>query len=384
LDTFEWDDKLFGLRTRNGKRSWIFQYKFGDQTRRIKLGGPELTKDQARQLATAEKGKLAAAKLGHSLDPAAERDKRKAGAKPQPQSAKAFASIIPIYLDRQRGRLVPSTYDAQERYFNRHWSALHNVPLAEITRADIAQSMTVMAKDNGPAAANRARSALSTFFAWAIGEGICDNNPVVGTNTREENGPRERSLSDTDVARVWLGVPDNDYGRIIKLLLLTGCRRSEIADLKWSEIDAEARTITLPGERTKNGQQHIVQLTDDAMVILDGADRRGREYVFGYTRAGGFCAWAAYKRKFDVSLKEPWTIHDLRRTVRTGLGMIGVAPHICEAVLNHLPPKLIRTYDRNKYEAEKRSALDQWATHIKTIVAQATGANVTALKKKQR
>ena len=85
-----------------------------------------------------------------------------------------------------------------------------------------------------------------------------------------------------------------------------------------------------------------------------------------------------------MNLKEPWTVHDLRRTVRTGLGKLGVAPHIAEATLNHLPPKLIRTYDRNKYEAEKRSALDQWATHLKTIVAQATGANVTALKKKQR
>jgi hypothetical protein len=82
-----------------------------------------------------------------------------------------------------------------------------------------------------------------------------------------------------------------------------------------------------------------------------------------------------------VKLKEPWTLHDLRRTVRAGLGDLGVQPHIAEAVINHLPPKLIRTYDRNKYEAEKRDALDKWATHLKTRVAQATGANVTAIRK---
>ena len=82
-----------------------------------------------------------------------------------------------------------------------------------------------------------------------------------------------------------------------------------------------------------------------------------------------------------MNLKEPWTLHDLRRTVRTGLGKLGIAPHVAEAVLNHLPPKLIRTYDRNKYESEKRVALDQWATHLKTIVAQATGANVAPLRK---
>ena len=385
MDKIEWDAKLpgFGLRTRDGKRTWIFQYKFGDQNRRIKLGGPELSRDKARQLAIAEKGKLAAAKLGHGLDPAAERDKRKTEARPQPKSAKAFASIIPLYLDARRDGFAPSFYNAQERYFNRHWIALHNIPLADITRADIAASMTVMAKDNGPVAANRARSALSMLYAWAIGEGLCDANPVIGSNKRDENGPRERSLSNAEVAQVWLGAGDDDYGRILKLLLLTGCRRAEIGDLKWSEIDLEARTITLPGERTKNGQQHVVPLCDGAIAILNGIERRGREYVFGRTRAGGFCAWSKYKREFDqtVKLKEDWTVHDLRRTVRTGLGDLGVSPHIAEAVINHLPPKLIRTYDRNKYEAEKRDALDKWAAHLKTIVAQANGANVTALRK---
>src|SRR6516225_1321710 len=102
-----WDAKLpgFGLRTRNGKRTWVFQYKLGNQHRRIKLGGPELSRDKARQLALAEKGKLAAAKLGHGLDPAAERDRRKGEAKPQPKTANAFALTIPIYLEARKGGL---------------------------------------------------------------------------------------------------------------------------------------------------------------------------------------------------------------------------------------------------------------------------------------
>ncbi|MGB8564302.1 MAG: site-specific integrase, partial [Pseudolabrys sp.] len=83
-----------------------------------------------------------------------------------------------------------------------------------------------------------------------------------------------------------------------------------------------------------------------------------------------------------VNLKEPWTLHDLRRTVRTGLGQLGVAPHVAEAVLNHFPPKLIRTYDRNTYTAEKRDALELWANHLAVAVAQANGANVTKLKRK--
>jgi integrase len=131
--------------------------------------------------------------------------------------------------------------------------------------------------------------------------------------------------------------------------------------------------------------EHIVPLPDAAASILSEIRRRGnRDYVFGIARAsGGFSGWSAAKRALDkaVALKEDWRLHDLRRTVRTGLGKLGVQPHVAEAVLNHLPPKLVRTYDRNTYTAEKKAALDVWASHLKVAVAQASGANVTAIRK---
>jgi hypothetical protein len=122
------------------------------------------------------------------------------------------------------------------------------------------------------------------------------------------------------------------------------------------------------------------------MSILAGIARRdGYEHVFGRTVAAGFSGWSSAKAEFDALVKlDDWVVHDLRRTVRTGIDKLGILPHICEAVLNHLPPKLVRTYNRNTYQNEKRKALDTWAHHLKTIAAQATGANVTALKKKQR
>src|SRR6516165_10104403 len=115
--------------------------------------------------------------------------------------------------------------------------------LSEITRGDVAAVLTEITKARGPIAANRARAVLSKFFRWAIGEGLCDANPVVGTNVRDENDPRERSLSDMEAAAVWLAAPDSDSGWILKLVLRTGCRRTEVGDLKWSEIYFEARTI---------------------------------------------------------------------------------------------------------------------------------------------
>src|SRR5262249_55605907 len=208
-------------------------------------------------------------------------------------------------------------------------------------------------------------------------------NPVAGTNKQEEAGPRERSLSDAEAAAVWLAAPENDYGRIVRLILLTGCRRDEIGSLQWPEIDLTEKIITLPGERTKNKQQHVVPLSDGAVaVIKDIPQRANRDFVFGVGR-GGFSGWSKSKAELDkeLGLKEAWTLHDLRRTVRTGLGKLGVQPHVAEAALNHLPPKLIRTYDRNPYAVEKRTALNLWAAHLKVAIAQASGANVTALRK---
>jgi integrase len=234
-------------------------------------------------------------------------------------------------------------------------------------------------KPRPPVTCNRARSTLSATFAWAIGEGLCDANPVIGTNKKIENDPRERSLSDAETAAIWLACPDSDYGRIVRLLLLTGCRRDEIGSLRWSEIDFESRTITLAKERTKNGQAHSVPLSDAALTILQSVPQDG-DLVFG-----GFGHWSYSKQRLDEVLKftVPWTLHDLRRTVRTGLGMLGIAPHVAEAVLNHLPAKLIRTYDRNTYANEKRDALNKWANHLAVAVAQASGTNVVKLKTTQ-
>ena len=165
------------------------------------------------------------------------------------------------------------------------------------------------------------------------------------------------------------------------MLLLTGCRRIEIGSLQWSEINLETHSITLPKERTKNGREHVVPLCEAALAIIEAIPRRDRELVFGIGR-GGFSGWNKSKRGLDKTLqfKTPWTLHDIRRTVRTGMGQLGVLPHVAEAALNHLPPKLIRTYDRNTYATEKRAALDLWTNHLLVAVAKASGANVTKLQ----
>jgi integrase len=367
----------FGLRIRVGDkkqhRTFIAQYKIGSKHRRITLGNvAKVTLEDAKQRAKIIFGKVADGK-----DPANEK------AEARQVASHTLAAKIADYLEAKAASMKPRSCAETKRHLEYHWKPLHGLALGSIGRANVAAQVSAIAKESGPVAANRSRASLSAFFRWAIGEGLCDHNPVAGTNKQEESGPRERSLSDAEAAAVWLAAPDNDYGRIVQLILLTGCRRDEIGSLQWPEVDLKEKTITLPGERTKNKQPHTVPLSDSAVAIVKQIPRRAtRDLVFGVGK-GGYSGWSKSKAELDkaAKLKEPWTLHDLRRTVRTGLGKLGVQPHIAEAVLNHLPPKLIRTYDRNTYAAEKRDALDKWATHLKTVIAQATGTNVTVLRK---
>jgi integrase len=367
----EFDDAMpgFGLRVRVGDkkqhRTFIAQYKIGTKHRRITLGNvAKVTLEDAQKRARIIFGKVADGK-----DPANQK------AEARQIASHTLGAKIADYLEAKAVTMKPRSYEETKRHLEKQWKPLHGLALASIGRANVAAHVSAIAKGSGPVAANRSRASLSAFFRWVIGEGLCEHNPVAGTNKQDEAGPRERSLSDAEAAAVWLAAPDNDYGRIVRLILLTGCRRDEIGSLQWPEIDLKEKTITLPSERTKNKRPHVVPLPDAALAILKNIlQRANREFVFGVGQ-GGYSGWSKSKAGIDeaAKLKGAWTLHDLRRTVRTGLGKLGVQPHVAEAVLNHLPPKLIRTYDRNTYAAEKRDALDKWATHVMVAISQARG-----------
>jgi integrase len=380
-DKIKFDEKFpgFGLRIRTDEntgrelRTYIFQYKLGHKHRRMNCGRVgKVTASQARKAAEGH-----AASLVHHKDPANER------AAIRKEASRTIGATIAKYLEAKRPKMRPRSHYGTAHHLETNWKPLHGLSINNVSRANVAAEIGAIARRSGPVAANRSRASLSAFFRWAIGEGLCDHNPVAGTNQQQENGPRERILTDAEAAAIFLACPEGAYGRIVQLLMLTGCRRDEIGGLRWSEIDFDAKTITLPGARTKNKSEHVVPLSDRVLAILEAIPRReGNVHVFGIVE-GGYKGFSVSKAKLDkkVNLKDPWTIHDIRRTVRTGLGMLGVAPHIAEAVLNHLPAKLIRTYDRNTYEPEKRAALELWANHLAVAVAKLSGANVTTLRK---
>jgi integrase len=218
--------------------------------------------------------------------------------------------------------LKPKTLDHYSYHLKKLWRPLHKLPLAAVSRPVIAAHLRIIAKENGPVTANRARSTLSAMFAWAIGEGIAETNPTIGTNVQKEK-PRDRVLSDVEFAAIWKATPNDDYGRIIKLLMLTAPRRDEIGALRWSEIDTEAKLIALPGTGTKNGQEHQIPLSDAALTVLETCNRH-RDLVFGNS-PNGFAPWSRKKVALDMACGvKDWTIHDLRRTCATRMADLGV------------------------------------------------------------
>src|SRR5262249_40537202 len=248
-----------------------------------------------------------------------------------------------------------------------------------INRATVAARLGKIADEHGPVSADRARAALSSFFTWAIGEGLCDGNPVIGTNKHFDGAKsRDRVLADRELALIGRALPDSDYGEIVKLLILTGQRREEIGALQWSEVDLEAPVITLPPARTKNGRPHEVPLSKPAVAILKSRPARAnRNFIFGdgprdgKDQQGGFQGWSKSKAALDKRAAiGSWRLHDLRRTVATRMAELGVQPHVIEAVINHISGHkagIAGVYNRSSYAAEKRAALELWGKHVQLL-----------------
>ncbi len=375
-DHIEFDGDLpgFGVRLRRGrdgsvKRSWLVQYRLGVQQRRESLGDVRKVKlEDARKIA---RQRFAQVELG--TDPAAERAKARADAA---ASKLTLGVVADLYLAAKKDRQRPSTHGQCKLHLTGHWKALRDHPIDTIKRADVAAALQGITKAHGRTAASRARSNLSALFMWAMGEGVREDNPVIATNNPAEGIlSRERVLSDAELQIVWNACRDDDFGRIVKLLILTGCRREEIGGLKRNEVNLDTGIMTVPGTRTKNYREHALTLPAVAIDILKSVPARpDREFFFG-VRGGSFCAWSYATLHLHARIAEAkgqplprWTLHDLRRTVRTGMGRLGVAPHIAELVLNHRKGGVEAIYDRHKYEREITAALALWADHVLAAV----------------
>ena len=271
----------------------------------------------------------------------------------------------------------PRTFTEAHRYLTdaRYFGPLHSMPLDSVARRDVAARLLVIGRENGAVTASRARSSLSALFAWSMGQGLAEANPVIGTNQLKTPPSRDRVLNDGELAAIWRACGDDDFGRIVRLLVLTGQRRSEVGGMTWDELDLDRSTWTIPAQRTKNGRQHTLPLSASAVSVIEAIPQRvDRDCLFGARGTGGFNSWATAKAALDARLGgevAKWTLHDIRRSCATHMANLGVQPHIIECVLNHhggFRAGVHGTYNRNPYFAEMKMALQIWSDRVRTLV----------------
>jgi integrase len=318
-----------GLRL-DGAR-WVFSYRSAGRARRMTIGKfPAVTAKDASKAAQHFAGLVAIGRCP-STERKASRRREVADAAPIKDRVEKVAAL---YLKHQRARVRDATYNETARVFSVEVvPAWRGKRLGEITKGDVRQLVDKIAKRGAPVGANRCLTILKAWLTWCVGEDLLPVSPAASVRAPSPESPRERVLSDAELGAVWqASLALGQYGKIVQLLALTGQRRSEVAELSWSEIDLPGRTWTLPALRAKNGRQHSVPLSAEAIAIFESL-------VIGIGPTPVFEPQSHSRMKSVLDKLLPampaWCLHDLRRTAASGMAGLGTAPHVVEAVLNH-------------------------------------------------
>jgi len=243
--------------------------------------------------------------------------------------------------------------------------------VSEITKADVVEVIDTVMADGKPQSAVNLLRYIKMLFNWAADRDLVPVNPFERIRPPARTHERDRILSDTEIAAVWhasfkLMTP---YGEMYRTFLLTGQRRSEVSTMRWGEINED--TWVIPREKVKKDRAHTVPLTQTARDTLAGLKNYG-ENTFVFSTTGGESSssnFAKVKREIDrLSCTSGWTIHDIRRTVRSKFAELRVAREVARKVLNHEDGKVDRIYNRYEYLTEKREALARWEENLLHLV----------------
>jgi integrase len=369
--------------TETGTKTFMLQSRYcgsSQPTRRALGEYGAISLDQARK-----KARAWLELLDKGIDPAIEAERQKMAELRRQENS--FAAVAEDFIrDKLPGERKGAEVERDiRRVFIPAWGKR---PISDISPIEV-RNLVVSFRDR-PYQAHNLLGELRRLFNWAIDQQVygLESSPCERIKPKAiigEKKPRTRILSDAELRAAWkaadaIGYP---YGPIFQLLMLTGARKSEVAEAHWREFDLDKALWMIPPGRMKSDAAHVVPLTDDAMAILKNLPRfSSGEFVFsttfGKSPVNGF---SKAKTKFDAAMETelgaalpPFVIHDLRRTVRTGLSALpGVSDLVRELVIGHTKPGLHKVYDRYAYLDEKRHALELWARRLQGIIGGAGG-----------
>lgn len=378
----------------SGKKTFAVRYRAAGKPVKMTIGPyPTIALSDARDRARAV---LEAVAKGQ--DPAADKKERT-------QADKHLLRIqVADFMERWAKRRNRSWKTTQTQFENFILPAWGDRDIASIRRREVIALLDDIAERKikrrgedgkertlgGPIVANRVLATLRKFFNWLLSRDVIETAPTAHVKAPAPENKRDRTLADTELAEIWLAAEKMGYpfGPMVKLLALTAARRDEIAQARWSWLTPKKDALIVPAAFYKTNKPMLIPLVPAAQVILQGLPQvAGCDYIFpashstkGRTELGAMSGFSSFKRQLDAHVQaarteagedDPmptWRLHDLRRTVRTGLSELKVQPHIAEAVLGHVVGGIQAHYDLHDYADEKREALEKWEARIVSAV----------------
>lgn len=368
------DELVRGLWFRvspTGAKTWqiVYDRESDGKRQRVKLGRfPAMSLEKARTGAL----KLVTA-VSEGEDPSSQKRARKA--------AVTVEELGKLYLEKYAKR-NKKTWAEDERLLKVEvYPEIGAMKAEAVKRRNILDIIEAKAEAGFVAQSTQILAVIRKMFNWAVDSDYLQSSPATGIKPRGKAVKRDRVLDEAEVQKIWKSLPSvavsEQSADIFRLLFLTGQRSGEVCGMTRAEVDSDRAIWTIPKERTKNGLAHVVPLPSAALEIvekwLEKADEEPDAPLF--SRIGAPIESNAIAKAARLKLQitgTPWTPHDIRRTVATGMAGLGIAPHIVEAVLNHISgfrAGVAGVYNRNQYEPEKRRALDVWAEHLDAIIA---------------
>lgn len=408
---------LYFIIQPTGRKSWAVRYRHHCKPRKMSLGNYLAGNDVAKAGAELSRIRGEAADLLERVrqgdDPAETKQIAKKQAKDEDTADRTrFDGVVRLFLARYakpKNRswkdsarhigLVPDKAKPDESDDPKSFIAVKRTaadrwghrPIADIRRADVIALLDDIVDEGKPILANRVLAALRKLFNWALERDLIETSPCDRVKPPSPEKSRDRVLSDDELRALWIAAEELGwpFGRHMQMLVLTGQRRDEVAGMKWREISGD--TWTLPRERAKTDKAHEVPLSAPALSILEALPRiDGGGYVFtttGRTPISGFgkAKAAVHDKMLEIMRKEatecgddhekveiaPWRLHDLRRTVASGMAKLGIGLAVIEKVLNHTSGSfagIVGVYQRHEFTEEKRRALEAWGRYVVGLV----------------
>jgi integrase len=392
----------------SGAKSYVLRYRHAGKPRKLTIGPVEMGLGEARKLAASARVAIATGK-----DPAGEKRLGKAAVKEAAHEARrakrdVVEAVVAEFVDKHvRRNNKPSTGREYERLLEKEittpWRGRR---LADISRRDVNMLLDDIVARGAPIGANRILAILRKFCKWAVSREIIERSPVDGVLARSTETPRDRVLDDHELRVVWLAADSLGwpFNAIVRLLILTGARRSEVAGMAWAEVDLEKKLWSLPASRAKNKRAHSLPLSSAAIDILKSLPHienpNGLIFPAGFTRqrtrgpvsVSGFSAPKVRLGRAIANLAEAdgspplaqFGFHDLRRSAASGMAKLGVDLHVIERCLNHASGTfgdVLGIYQKHKFEDAMQRAMDAWGAHVERLVTGAARDNVVELAK---